>query len=102
MQFTARQLELARWALRNGQSEASFARDNGMRINDVKWLFELAASELRKEDGAKPNDVKKRMDAAFDFLCRNAEGVDLFFTECRMRSDGKPIKDDPRLRSVLL
>ena len=102
MKFTARQMELARWALRVGQSEASYARDNGMRLSDVQWLFELAAKDIRKEDGAKPYDVKKRMDSALDFMRRDAECVDLFFAECRMRSDGKPLKADPRMGGVLL
>lgn len=89
MQFSARQMELARWALRTGQSEASFARDNGMRLSDVRWLFELAGVELRKEHGARPQEAKYRLEASIRNLMSDAECVNLFFAECRVRNDGK-------------
>ncbi|MEA5144746.1 MAG: hypothetical protein VB041_01745, partial [Candidatus Limiplasma sp.] len=62
MQFTARQKELARWALRVGQSEADFARDNAMPIGNAKWLFELASADLRREERNHIAKVKRELE----------------------------------------
>ncbi len=95
MQFTARQLEVARWALRNGQSEVSFARDNAMSVGDARWLLEMAAADLRREERDHTVKVKRDLEGALERLQRESEHVGMLrYDSCRVHCNGHPVIRD--------
>lgn len=95
MQFTARQMELARWALRVGQSEAGFARDNAMPIGDTMWLFELAAADLRREERDHTVKVKRELENTLRRLQRESEHVGMLrYEDCRVHCNGHAVLPD--------
>jgi hypothetical protein len=95
MTFTARQKEVARWAFQNGQSEASFARDNAMPIGTVKWLFEIVSADLRAEERDLNMRVRLEMAGALKKLQLDSEHVGMLrYESCRMHCAGYPRRPD--------
>ena len=92
MQFTARQLEIAQHALLAGQPEARFARDNAMRPPDVAQLYARARESLAWNGHPYQPDPRQRLCMALNTLMTDAECVDLFCAECRMKVSRKALR----------
>lgn len=95
MQFTARQIDVARRALRSGQSEASFSRDNAMRKEDVSNLYALVKSEFMKKQSDYNEKIKYEMAGALERMQRESEHLGMLrYESCRIHCAGYPMRSD--------